>query len=130
MKLTTIMLCYSLFKNFVSSHEGKLTLCQRSIINQKTLPNIIPSKIIHIWCMYLDSKIKFANCHWSWELSWIWHILRKSGDKTLVIIYNIAVFFDEVRTKPRKIGTRLVSHQMWMFIKYPNFLWKCQIQPN
>ena len=41
------------------------TLCQRSFHDQKTQPNITPSKIIAIGWVDLDSKMKFASCHWS-----------------------------------------------------------------
>ena len=45
------------------SHRGKNLL-----IVKKTGPNLIPLKIVPIGRVDLNSKIKFAICHWSWEL--------------------------------------------------------------
>ena len=45
------------------SHHGKNLL-----IVKKTGPNLIPLKIVPIGRVDLNSKIKFAICHWSWEL--------------------------------------------------------------
>ena len=33
--------------------------------NQKTQPNMIPSKVMAIWLVDLDSKIECATFHWS-----------------------------------------------------------------
>ena len=56
------------------SHCGKDLL-----IVKKIQPNLIPSKTIPIGCVDLNSKIKFAICHWTWEIGYIWHLQRKSG---------------------------------------------------
>jgi hypothetical protein len=46
---------------------------------RKIQANLIPSKTIPIGCVDLNSKIKFAICHWTWEIDDIWHLQRKSG---------------------------------------------------
>ena len=63
-----------------------ITHCAKDLlILKKIQPNLIPSKIIPIGCIDLNSKIRFAICHWSWELGRIWQFLRKFGDITLDI---------------------------------------------
>ena len=49
------------------------------LIAKKNQPNLIPSKIIPIGCVDLNFKRKFAICHWTWEIGYIWHLQRKSG---------------------------------------------------
>ena len=61
------------------------TLWNKSFDSEKIQPILIPSKIMPIGLVDFNSKIKFAICHWTWEIGWIWHFLRKSGDKILVI---------------------------------------------
>ena len=57
-----------------------LTHCAKDLlIVKKNQPNLIPSKTIPIGCVDLNSKTKFAICHWTWEISYIWHLQRKSG---------------------------------------------------
>ena len=41
------------------------TLCQKSFDNEKTQPDLIPSKIVPIAWVDLNSKMKFACCHWT-----------------------------------------------------------------
>ena len=68
------------------------TSWKKSFNSQKTGPNLIPSKIVPIEWVDLNPKIKFAICHWSWELGSMWHFFRKSGDKILTVPCRIAVF--------------------------------------
>ena len=68
------------------------TLWNKSFNSEKIQPNLIPSKIIPIGWVDLNSKIKFAICHWTWEIGWIWHFLKKSGDKILAVSNSISVF--------------------------------------
>ena len=49
------------------------------LIVKKIQPNLIPSNTIPIGCVDLNYKIKFAICHWTWEIGYIWHLQRKSG---------------------------------------------------
>ena len=56
------------------AHYGKDLL-----VVKKIQPNLIPSKTMPIGCVDLNSKIKFAICHWTWEIGYIWHLQRKSG---------------------------------------------------
>ena len=63
------------------------TLRNKSFNSEKIQPNLIPSKIIPIWWVDLNSKIKFAICHWTWEIGWIWHI-----KKILAVSSRITVF--------------------------------------
>ena len=75
------------------AHLLSLTNCARNLlIVKKIRPNLIPSKIIPFGWVDLNYKIKFLICHWTWEISWIWHYLKKSGDKILVVSYSIMVF--------------------------------------
>ena len=67
------------------------TLWNKSFDNEKIQPNLIPSKIISIGWVDLNSKKKFAIYHWTWEIGWIWHFLRKSDDTTIAIQQSIAV---------------------------------------
>ena len=103
------------------------TLWNKSFNSEKIQPNLIPSKIIPIGWVDLNSKKKFAICHWTWEIGWIWHFLKKSGDKILAVSYRIAVFFDKVRATSRKLGKIAMSYQMLMLIIPPDFPCKCQI---
>ena len=59
------------------------TLWNKSFNSEKIQPILIPSKIIPVGLVDLNSKINFAICHWSWEIGCIWHFLRKFGDITL-----------------------------------------------
>jgi len=54
-----------------------IKLCKRSFGSQKTRTNLVPSKIIAIRWVHLNSKIKF-ECHWTLELGWIWHLQWKT----------------------------------------------------
>ena len=103
------------------------TLWNKSFDNEKIQPNLIPSKIMPIEWVDLNSKNNFAICHWTWEIGWIWHFLKKSGDKILAMSNSIAVFFDEVRANSQKLGTIAISYQMLMLIMQPDFPSKCQI---
>ena len=49
------------------------------LILRKIQPNLIPSKIIPMRCVDLNSKIKFTIYHWTWETGYIWNLQRKSG---------------------------------------------------
>ena len=61
-------------------HQVCFAHCAKDLlIVKKIQPNLIPSKIIPIGCVDLNSKIKFAICHWTWEIGYIWHLQRKSG---------------------------------------------------
>ena len=53
-----------------------LTSWKKSFNSQKIRPNLIPSKIVPIGWVDLNSKIKFLICHWTWEIGWIWHYLK------------------------------------------------------
>ena len=54
--------------------------CAKDIlIVKKIQSNLIQSKTIPIGCVDLNSKTKFAICHWTWETGYIWHLQRKSG---------------------------------------------------
>ena len=53
------------------------TLGNKSFNSEKIQPNLLPSKIIPIGWVNLNSKIKFEICHWTWEIGWIWHLLKK-----------------------------------------------------
>ena len=65
---------FSLSSGVVSySHSVKNLLMVKKI-----QPNLIPSKIIPIGWVHLNSEISFANCHWTWEIGCIWHLQRKS----------------------------------------------------
>ena len=68
------------FKPKTKSHFAKDFL-----IVKKIQPILIPSKIIAVDWVDLNSKINFAICHWSWEIGCILHFLRKYGDITLAI---------------------------------------------
>ena len=45
-----------------------VTSWKKCFNSQKTGLNLIPSKIVPIEWVDLNPKIKFAICHWSWEL--------------------------------------------------------------
>ena len=47
---------------YTTSHCAKDLL-----ILKKIQPNLIPSKTTPIRCVDLNSKVKFAICHWTWE---------------------------------------------------------------
>ena len=54
--------------------------CAKDLLIMKEIqPNLIPSNTIPIGCVDLNPKIKFAICHWTWEIGYIWHLQRKSG---------------------------------------------------
>ena len=46
-----------------------MTHCAKDLlIVKKIKPNLISSKTVPIGCADLNSKIKFAICHWTWEI--------------------------------------------------------------
>ena len=94
------------------------------LIVKKIQPNLIPSKTIPIGCVDLNSQMKFAICHWTCEICYIWHLQRKSGC-SLVTQCNCL-------NLPRS-STNFVIKTMILLntarILSPDFFKKCRIQP-
>ena len=94
------------------------------LIVKKTQPNLILWKIVLIGWVHLNSKMKFACCHWTLELGSIWHFLKKSGDKVLVVSHRIVFFY-----KFQATSSQINSHELsdvndnkasWFSLQMPN----------
>ena len=70
----------------------RVTSWRKSFDSQKIRPNIILSKVECSGWVDLNSKTKFAICQRTWEIGWIRHFFKKSGDKILVVSNSIVVF--------------------------------------
>ena len=53
-------------------------VCKCKQIDQTLTPS-------YFWGANLNSKTKFAICHWTWDLGWIWYFSRIFVEITLVI---------------------------------------------
>ena len=100
-------------------NEQLCTLCYFWFRFKQIDPTLTTLKLTHFEWVDFNSKLKFAICHWSWEIGCIWHFLRKSGD------INRAMQWATLR----ELEKLVLSYQMWKSIKDPNFLKKCQMQP-
>ena len=102
------------------------TSWKKSFNSQNTRPNLIPSKIVPIGWVDLNSKTKFAICHWSWELGSMWHFFRKFGDKILTVSFRTAVFwrgpcyFAEDQNNSHELPDVNAHKVSWFSFKMPN----------
>ena len=86
------------------------------LIVKKNQPNLIPSKIIPMIWVHLNSKIKFAICHWTWKIGYRWHLQRKSGcfvSTNIWLLDAIVDIFQEV--------ARTSSKKPWFYLARPEF---------
>ena len=83
---------------------------------RKIQPNLIPSKIIPIGCVDLNFKMKYAICHWTWEIGYIWYLQRKSGFFASTNIWQlnaiVQIFREVAQTSSKK---------PWFYLTQPEF---------
>ena len=83
---------------------------------KKIQPNLIPSKTIPIGCVDLIYEIKFAICHWTWEIGYIWHLQRNSG---CFMCTNIWWLIAIVPSFPKV--ARILSKKPRCYLTWPDF---------
>ena len=93
-------------------------------------PNSDPIKIDTFWMSRFEFQNKICNLSLVFGVRWNLAIFKKIWWYNSWHIVKHRSYFDEIRTKPWKTGTKGMSYQMLKSSKHPDFLWKCQIEPN
>ena len=107
-------MCFASTKFSLSNAQSH---CARNLlIVKKIRPNLNSSKIIPFEWVDLNCKIKFAICHWTWEIGYIWHLQRKSGSFMSINIWWLIAIAPSLREV-----AWTSSKKSWCYLTWPEF---------